>query len=627
MKLSLCPKWDFPEVVLALREVNSLGLHHIRAEQLYAQRINGQVYSDVPYSATVHLDGAEPPSQVNIYLNGEHVRSYGQAVENGYVVNFAAEQYPRGDIFRDCYGYIQLEIECMWDGGNEIRNFITDYLVVMLRATSINRAIQSMAEYVYRQHNHYLWKNNTLPLGNVQLSDNEEKSLDTCIAILKRIVHVYEYNMSYFRTNPHTRAENSFKVDDFSKLQAIAPQTLQYIAQHPEELRPFDSETGIKYERKSFLPMHTLVANKERVRETYENRAVLGFIHEVALQARLLIEKIETFLTTRQEEVRSVNGYISSATYILQTTRHNLMNKKGELQRLYDVLTEAYWAYKGFLDIDDMPLTELPRPTGVFMSNAPYRQMYDVMVKWYQYGVYDFSGEEFLLPLLINNRLYEYYALFKMAEAIEANGYSIDDEKSRRHLYAVNYDNYRDTDHINTFVFQKPDSPTLTVYFQPVVWGQNYSEGNNNGISLRRSTSLSLDKSIADGRGTRSVTKAFYTPDYILKYSFGKKERYIIADAKLSNYEVVKSHQVESLAYKYHFSIQPTLEDAKVLGVLVLYGKSVGKSCELETVHDIYRSEKVPDFWLTSLTERTENQGNEHIAVFTRILNLLESSL
>lgn len=628
MKLSLCPKRDFPEITLPLREVATIGTRHIQAEELYTKIISGQVYSDIPYTAAIILEGETPPSRVNVYINGDHVKTYGVLTEQRFVINFVADQYPRGDVFRDCYGYIRLEIELLWESeDHEPKSFVTDYLVVMLKATSLNKSIQSMAEYVYRQHRHFLWRDKNRPYGNVQLSSHEERSLDTLIEIIKNSLRVFEHNMAFFRTNPHTKADTTYRVDDFSRLQAITPQTLQYMAQHPDELTPANIETGIHYDNKHYFPRHTLIANKQRVRNTYENQAVLGFVHELALQAKVLIEKIDQFLLMSNEESRITNGYISSATYILQTTKHNLLTKKNDLLLLTDALTEMYWIYKKFLPVDDLPVTDLPMPTAVFMSLSPYRQIYDAMVQWFTHGIYDFSGEEFLLPLLINNQLYEYYNLFKLAEAIEANGYRIDNDLCRRHLYAVGHENYRDTEHVNTFVFTKSDSPTITLYFQPVIWGHNYSELVNNGITLRRTTSLSIDhRNNQEARSLRSVGRAYYTPDYILKCSSGNCDTYFIADAKLSTYETVKSFQVEELAYKYQFSIQPATETSVLIGILILYGKSVYKRCELESVHDLYHAPNTPDLWLTSLTESEQVTATEQIATLSKVVSMLTIS-
>lgn len=627
MTVGLRPQRDFPEIMLPLREIAAIGTRHIQADELYTKSISGQVYADIPYDAALILEEDILPSRVNVYVNGDHVESHGVLNGQRFTLNFIADQYPRGDIFRDCYGYIRMEVELLWDTEDrESQSYVTDYLVVMLRATSLNRSIQRMAEYVYRQHRYFLWRDKNRPYGNVQLSSHEEKSLDTLVAIVKTILRVYEHNTAFFRTNPHTKAETTYRIDDFSKLQAITSQTLRYMVQHPDELTPTDIETGIHCDNCHYLPRHTLIANKQRVRDTYENQAVLGFIHEIALETRRLIERIDYFLLASNEENPTTNGYISSATYILQTTRHNLLEKKNELLLLNDALTETYWVYKKLLQIDDIPVSEPPKPTAVFMSLSPYRQIYDVMIRWFTHGVYDFSGEEFLLPLLINNQLYEYYNLFKLAEAIETNGYQIDSTLCKRHLYAVGHENYRDTEHINTFVFSKNDSPTITLYFQPVIWGYNYSESVNNGIALRRTTSLSFDRH--NNQAVRSLkivgrSSTYYTPDYVLKCSGSDADTYLIVDAKLSPYDSVIRYQVEELAYKYLFSIQPSTENSVLLGVLILYGKNVNKKCELESVHDLYHAINTPDLWLTSLTESEQITASEQMATLSRVIAMI----
>lgn len=623
MKLSLYPQRDFSEITLPLQEATIVGTRRVLPEQLYTKSINGQVYSDIPYTAAIILEGEQSPSRVNVYINGENVKTN---IENWAAFTFVDEQRPRGDVFRDYYGYIRIEIELFGDSPeSDPRRYLSDYIVVMFKATPVNLSIQRMAEYVYQQHKHFLWKNNVLPFGNVQLIDHEEKSLDTLIAILQSVVRVFEHNLAFFRTNPQTKAETTFRVDDFSKLQTITPQTLQYIVQHPDELTPTNVETGIHYNRQHFYPRNTLVTNKERIRDVYENKAILGFIHEIVLQTGQLIEKIDKFLSICHEESRITGGYISSAAYILHTTRYNLQTKRDELLLLKDALTEAYWIYRKILPVEDMPVTELPMPTAVFMSIAPYRQIYDVMVRWFQHGIYDFSGEEFLLPLLINNQLYEYYTLFKLAEAIEANGYLLDINQCRSYRYSVGHRNYHDTEHINTFVFTKADNTTITLYFQPVVWGHNYSDATSNEIKLRRSTSLSVDFNSDNNRKAKNIKPAYYIPDYVLKSSSVDGETYIIADAKLSSYDIVKGYQVENLAYKYQFSIQPTSERSKILGVMILYGKSVFRHCEIESIHDIYHAPNVPDLWLASLTESDGVTSADQIKTLSKIISLLHA--
>ena len=94
-------------------------------------------------------------------------------------------------------------------------------------------------------------------------------------------------------------------------------------------------------------------------------------------------------------------------------------------------------------------------------------------------------------------------------------------------------------------------------------------------------------------------------------------------DAKLSPYDSVIRYQVEELAYKYLFSIQPSTENSVLLGVLILYGKNVNKKCELESVHDLYHAINTPDLWLTSLTESEQITASEQMATLSRVIAMI----
>lgn len=206
-----------------------------------------------------------------------------------------------------------------------------------------------------------------------------------------------------------------------------------------------------------------------------------------------------------------------------------------------------------------------------------------------------------MLPLMVNHLLYEYYVLFKLAEGIEQKGYVFNSKQSKNFHYPVTDPRYYAVDHYNTFVFENSSNEQIVLYYQPVVWGQRYSDALGNGISLRRSTSLSLnhEKETVPFK-TRN---AFYTPDYIIKTKVENNERYLIIDAKLQSYTSVWNGQIEKLAFKYQFSIQPARDNSTLLGVIITYGKSVDRSSSLELVHDIYASDKTPSFWIASLTE------------------------
>ena len=614
MKLILKSLWGHPAVACDLHE--SRDFMRVSASYERVSQSVQTVFSDVPYSASIDWEDTPPSPSIELYMNGDLLDfTISNSDEHALELSFKTESYKNGDIFRDSYGYIQIGVVCIWPETARSIEYFTEYLGVMLRVNRTNIALQKMAEYVYRMHDRFMWKRNTLPSAMAQLHENSEKSLDVQIDLIKLVIQVYEHNLSFFMVNPHTRAEHSYRVDDSIKLQQISSKTLQYIAQHPDELSYTTINTGISFEKQSYYPRKTLVMNTEQSRATYENRMIIAFLHGVIITVQDLRKRLSDYLSTQQDNALSVDGYISSSVFILETTRHHLQNRYSMLVDLEDRLSELLWTYKKFMPFNEQPISSIPQATSVFLSLAQYRQVYDTMIKWFSFGSYDLSRELFMLPLLVNHQLYEYYVLLKFADAIERGGYQFYPEDSSQFSYPVQYRKYKPVDHTNTFVFRDAQDNEITLYYQPVIWGQHYSTIVNNGIHLQRTTTASL-------RG-RTNGPVFYIPDYVIKHRHGDKEHYLIADAKLQNSTNVWKKQVLEISFKYQFSVRSTDALAKFIGVCVLYGKSVDEKSKLESVHNIMPAGISPDFWVTSLTESDICTEVTHYAMFNTILEAL----
>lgn len=580
------------------------------------------LYSDVSYCAKIEWETTELPTKLQLFINGESIEYIQDEITDSHVsLSFKSDMYPFGNIFRDCYGFVQIEIYCEWQPGISGRSYWTDFYCVMLKKTKVNESLQKIAEYVYQNHSNFLWKRNTLPNGAVEFDKSDEKNLDAQIELIKDVINIYDQNSLILKTRPYTLAEHNYIVDDFEKLHRITPNTINYIVQHPDELISTSHETGIKVKNNSFIPRKTLILKTEQSRNSYENGVIIGFLKSVILSVNDLVEKMKGFLLLNNNPLIKVEGYISSSVFILQTTIHHLETKLKLLLELQSRLNILYWNYKSFLPIDEVTVQHIPKLTAVFRMLAPYRQIYIIIDRWFSFGIYDLSNEEFLLPLLINHQLYEYYVLIKLTKIIESHGFKHLIEKD----YAYHYPSkkgYVNTEHFNTFFFSNKDiDENITLYYQPVVWGQQYSDILRNGISIRRSTSLSLNK---ESETTIVKTRnAYYTPDYILKYQRGNQEIYIIIDAKYQNYASVWNQQVEKLSFKYQFSLHSVEKNSHILGVLILYGKSIEKECILENIHDIFFNPDHPAFWISSLTESDEctdqSQQKTFDALFSKI--------
>lgn len=101
-----------------------------------------------------------------------------------------------------------------------------------------------------------------------------------------------------------------------------------------------------------------------------------------------------------------------------------------------------------------------------------------------------------------------------------------------------------------------------------------------NNIALYRNNSTSLNKETDEERQGN-----YYVPDYIIKYSEGTEESYIICDAKFSRKDNVRHRIIPGLIYKYITSISTSEPNAKIKGLFVFYGLEQNES-NMESFYD-----------------------------------------
>lgn len=174
-----------------------------------------------------------------------------------------------------------------------------------------------------------------------------------------------------------------------------------------------------------------------------------------------------------------------------------------------------------------------PKNFGAFLSNQAYRTLRSAMRSWRQFEHVDYVREHRALHVLKPDRLYEYYCLYRLLDALHGLGFS---ERVCLEGPAVDYFHYsaeENTDFYdneercaNTYrlvrrlddgAFQEVD-----LYFVPVLYAGALDE---NGISLR--------KLRENGSSYSSTATAMWTPDFLLvARTDGRPTQTTVMDAK-----------------------------------------------------------------------------------------------
>lgn len=604
---------------------------------------------DYRYKAQIAgWDEGDEIDKLEFYLSGIQIET-DKPDRNG---NFTFTD--RGRIFYRTTRLFQISLEITFKGEKSVILY-SKWCPVKIRNDRTTDSLMRMAEYVCdRGESLYPW-GKRLFLNEKRLDSAVKWGLKregaqepgTQLQILEKIVQVYSTNLGYFRMSAKSRLRTVDHVDSFEKSKAISSRTLSYTAQHMEYLMP--SPAGIRWGKQNFIPLKTLVNQNSVDCDIYENQVVVGFLKyldkAIGDQTAGISQK-----TKSPAEERVESEYVFFDDIALLPWLDRLKMIKDQLLRLQEKIKLLYVQYSEALPVSELIISKPPRPSAILMSVPPYRLIYEQIDQWFHYGIYDYHQDDVIVPMLISDRLYEYYVLLKLIHYIEKSGYSILDEGDKRYFQYTEDDSEeskrsKEVQMANTFVFKKPDASTeITLYYQPYIYGarkvevedgkmkytkredaeekrppnflckssdsyKKFSGLGENGLELLRTLSLPFnnitDETLEDNPKKRKKGLAednidrsdFYTPDYVIKIHRKDHDHYIILDAKFSTRSIARKYRVRELLYKYLISISTRRAEDQLAGLILINGKIDENETqdEIENVFDLEEHEVHPD--------------------------------
>jgi hypothetical protein len=389
---------------------------------------------------------------------------------------------------------------------------------------------------------------------------------------VRRVIQVYSYNAHFFASNSRARLVQKGAVENFEKLTNLTYDTISFIAQHPEELLPTHTNSGIRHGSKSFLPKRTLVVRNDFDRDIYENRIVVSFLRTIgaALDASLkeaaaLEEKIPALVNAPENWVNTSEIVVRQAEDILSDIRRRTLDAQKEVRHLAQKFRE-------FLPVTEVAVSRVPRPSPLFASVTQYRQIYDVIKIWFEEEKRSMPDNYFIVDFSRSSNVYEYYCLLRIFACLEEAGW-IMTEKSRlpwKNPYQSVADDVSEERCYNFFEFARGAS-LLSLYFEPLVSSR---AENNFGLGLVRNSTAKLVRVDEDLKLRKDRSNPlFYSPDFVLRKTEGGKSKYLILDAKYSAKSTVIESELLDLVFRYLLSVSPVAEEDEIWGLSALCGK------------------------------------------------------
>ncbi|MDE5769276.1 MAG: hypothetical protein K2H82_07810, partial [Oscillospiraceae bacterium] len=477
-------------------------------EEILPEHAEHYVYHNISYE--FYISGAESVP-TKLLINDENF-PFVVSHEDEHLVlslnsqNTAINQKP----FLDSFGAVRIELVI----NNKI--YATENIYVKIDRHA-NQNIINMIGYIYQNSEQFLYEEHKYSKIQTGIKKHQTIPIEIKLRQCEEIRNVYEKCYVILRKNPYSKLIQTEKTDHFGRLQSVSPRTMQYIAQHADELEPVAYYTGITVNQQNYQPRRTLIKTTQETKEIYENQVILDFLCTI-LQSLL---RMETDLQQRLHLFRTPEeqgDYVDSRVYIY---KHSIRALQRYLEQVQSLIQKFRKLFRHYAQLFPMPARELryqPKCSPVFCSNMPYRAIYEKISTWFAYGNYHLRQHDLLLSFISISKIYEYYCLVKFLEYFSRHP-EFEKTEFSRFLYPETKF-YKNTRYNNTFLFRWHEK-TVTLYFQPVIYGK--SDYRYNQIYLYRNTS----STVAGGRTGRT-----YTPDFLIKLKSDAGENYFMMDAK-----------------------------------------------------------------------------------------------
>ena len=533
---------------------------------------NKNLFVECPYNFVVKVQEASPEELrqadwsicLNNHLQAAEVKLVSEETDH-LRVELTTSAFP----FSDCFGYALIEVLVM-NGWELLAKGYAQPVTVQIPEGPERENIANIIRYVFQKNQGRL--TNCQILESDDDGDEEfdcrsdpnsalEKLRKSALAVIK----AYERNFKIFSSYQGPMVSGQVKKISMEEIKYFSSFVYEFIVTHPEELVPVAEATGIQFGGIHYQPKHSVIKVTNINKDTYENRIVIGFLEHFCETCK----SIAKFLDSGSEvgEIPKLQGYSNASEFLQMSSLSTYSAYQKEFQKFYKKGRNILTFLRQYFPIREFTVRSVPELTPVFRANVAYHAIYLTIQQWFRAKPTAVFKDALQVDYGRNSRIYEYYCLLKMMEALERAGYHLVESKKNR--WRVNYQFDREKTGRNTFVFVG-HGEEITLYYQPSIWTKG--EGENAGLGLYRNSMIRI---MEDNKAEipTGKTEAMYLPDFVLKRKKDGSSDYYLLDAKFTKRDVILQNSLSNLILKYLFSISPICPEDRVKGLIILCGK------------------------------------------------------
>ncbi len=426
-------------------------------------------------------------------------------------------------------------------------------------------------------------------------------SVSSIIDNIASTIDLLHQNFQSFSHNRISRIEPAYHVEQNSRIGRIDDRSIQWLCANMELS---DAKSGspsrlIEFSGRRLNIERLLVDERMASLDVYENRVMLGFIHDIGyVLSRLRIEALgdvrkDNFGVRKDRSFPNLNKSFNKA---LLKTYQPYISAINKLFSNYQSL--LYNFEQSFGPIE--PIVEKPRITPTFSSVPGYREYFVAAQQWYSR-----KGTDKLFSSITSKvkgiwEVYELFCLIRMLEALDTMGFKM--VSSRRHPAEQGQE---DKIH-NIFELGRDDGKSITAFYGPRI------RSNLDGIS-----SLQLVDTFKDLK----------EPDFVLQVEeLGKATSWLILDAKFSKEITATGQRLDDILLSYGLRLSPVNPQSGSVRLLsTVYPKALNdgespiysrrsKPFGLESANPIIPA-------ILSIADMPQNQ-NPYVSIFERLIDM-----
>lgn len=603
-------------------------------ENVDTSEVKFYLYESKPYKITLDDEG-EPFHHATLYLNEVSDENLLGEINKGessfWLLNPKRERERQLDgkqVFNGQVDFVRLVL-CVRDASTQEHVLVTPLSLCYTENEQDGKNICAMLKALLSFDEDYITglmferrsSGSRSALVGGDLTRHSYKPLHTYLSLLEEIKAAYSKHATYFQRKAHFRVSRQDRLMDIHDVREVRADDVIWLAQHAENLTEMSNETGIESDGKYYLPLRLQSADKYNSRDVYENRALYSFLLTVQKAASRFQRELTESVAKGNAEVAQYHSFSSGGKAPIITVKKYLVERQRshakQLQSLIDDLQHLLLRYRAFLPCPDAVLKEMPKATKIFLNHHAYREIFNLMHRWFHYGEMSIAEKRLIFSVKHVHKLFEYYCLQRLLQKIVQEGYALKENGAYSFSYPSPDPRYRmDTEVCNTYCFRK-GNVDLTLYYEPVLYTYSRNllqdKAFPNGLTIYRRGSSLLERGLQH-----------WCPDFVLKIQTGDKISYAILDAKYAfnsrmaglKFIPAPLRHLSACVDKYAYQSEP-LPNSSIKMVFTLQGRSEGQAISFDSDDFAEKAD-----WPPLLYGKNQTYGNAPVSTLHEVNQL-----